>query len=95
MTMTEFQARALRLLADNPGAGMKFLGRQLWPDSDMHRRDSKSGNGNTKGKAGWLCAGSYYAKLRKTGFVRYDPFDRTTYITEEGKVALEAFDKTK
>jgi len=61
--LTEKTLKALKILQDNPNIAARRFAKLMWPDSIMHRRVSNTGNGATTGKAGWLCGGSYLAKL--------------------------------
>lgn len=91
--MSTSKFRALTILSDTttekPMSCRKFA-RLMWPDSHMHLKVSNQGNGATRGKAAWLCAGSYLAKLKRSGFV--DNFNTKNgygyYITENGKQLL-------
>lgn len=60
----------------------------FWPDSNMHLKSSNQGNGATRGKAAWLCAGSYFGKLIKLGYVKHDFDFIGYYITDAGKQKL-------
>jgi hypothetical protein len=89
--LTDAQQRALEILDKRP-LGPREFGRAMWPDNNMHRKVSNTGNGATTGKAGWLCAGSYLAKLANKGLVKrrwnctggLDAYE----ITTEGKEQL-------
>ena len=65
--------------------------KHMWPDSNMHITTKNTGNGSTRGKAAWLCAGSYIGRLEKLELVR-KVFDRYAYttvrLTEKGKKML-------
>lgn len=61
----------------------------FWPDSNMHLKCSNQGNGATRGKAAWLCAGSYFGKLINKGYVKRDHDFTGYYITEVGKQHLK------
>jgi hypothetical protein len=84
---------ALKILNDHPyGISGKYFGKEFWPGGDMHSRVVNTGHGATVGQAGWLCAGSYLAKLRHAGLAKemlciYSP--RLTTISKEGKAILE------
>lgn len=62
--------------------------RLMWPDANMHTSTKNTGNGATVGKAAWLCAGSYLAKLRKLRLVSKFSSDDGYFITQEGKEKL-------
>lgn len=66
--MTEKQAKALNIIKDNPGIRAREFSEKMWPDGP-HRRSKNGGNGSQVGKGMWLCAGSYFAKLRKDGLI--------------------------
>jgi hypothetical protein len=71
--MTDKTKQALTILSQYPkGVSCAFFAEKMWPDSPMHRKVSNQGNGATRGKAAWLCAGSYLAKLRQQGLVSKD-----------------------
>lgn len=59
----------------------------MWPDSLMHTRVSNQGNGATRGKAAWLCGGSYIAKLVIKGLVNQDG-KRYPTVTDKAKTLL-------
>lgn len=83
--LTKFQIKALTIIKNNPGIRARGLSKKLWPDSETHKRNYKSGYGTAIGKGAWLIAGSYVAKLIKKGWVK----ERAGYqITTEGKRVL-------
>lgn len=68
--LTDFQRRLLTLIRDHPGITANRLSELLWPDSDAHKKQYRSGQkGVAAGKGAWLSAGSHAAKLRKKGWV--------------------------
>lgn len=69
MPLTDSQYRALEILNKRPLRPKEF-GWAMWPDSKMHTKVSNTGNGACQGKAGWLCAGSYLAKLANKGYIK-------------------------
>lgn len=70
--MSEKTKKALRILIDNPDiAAMKFA-ELMWGDSKKWNKSYNTGNGATRGKGMWLCAGSYLAKLQNRGLVYRD-----------------------
>lgn len=84
--MTQTQIKTLFLLLRKPGTGPRDVAEYLWPDSNMHTKSSNSGtNGSCRGKAAWLCAGSYMAKLSRLDFasVKYER-DHVVYYTRNG-----------
>ncbi len=90
MTITENQKKALIFLQhtgfDKPMAAREFA-LKMWPKSNMHTTSKNQGNGATRGKAAWLCGGSYLAKLQKKGLVSNRSYSKTHYgyfITAEG-----------
>lgn len=91
--LTKAQRTALEILSSSnfmkPVTCSAFA-REMWPASRMHTKSSNQGNGATRGKAAWLCAGSYLAKLMKLGLVS-NFCTRDTYgyyLTEKGREAL-------
>lgn len=61
----------------------------FWPDHNMHKKVSNQGNGAARGKAAWLCAGSYLAKLIKKGYVTHDyEIPQCRRLTSEGRKYL-------
>lgn len=89
---------ALRTLKDKPNIRAKFLADVLWPNSSMHLKSSNQGNGACRGKAAWLCAGSYVGRLKKsglvTGFLGDERFGiRLTKLGEELMEKYEAAEK--
>jgi hypothetical protein len=98
--LTKSQVKALTILKGTtyhkPMSPVAFA-RLMWPLSNMHTKSSNQGNGATRGKAAWLCAGSYIAVLRKKNLV--DNFldvksNYGYYITSTGLERLEEFEKT-
>lgn len=96
MKITETQKRALAFLAhtkyDKPMQVAHFA-KLMWPDSNMHTSSKNQGHGATRGKAAWLCGGSYLAKLSKLGLVSNRTYSLSFYgyyITREGLEALQA-----
>lgn len=73
---------------NNPIGAAKFA-QLFWPNSNMHLKSSNQGNGATRGKAAWLCAGSYFGKLIKKGYAKHDYDFSGYYITELGKEVLK------
>lgn len=87
--LTNSQRKALEILKDSlSGESLSARGfaDKMWSDTEtnMFSSSKNTGNGACRGKAAWLCAGSYMAKLHKLGWVavRYNP---TNYrITQKG-----------
>lgn len=86
--LTKAQYKALNILKGtdyfNTMASAEFA-RRMWPDSNMHRKVSNQGHGATRGKAAWLCGGSYLAKLRHKGWVSNGKGSYGYYITQQGR----------
>lgn len=62
---------ALSILVEHPWLTASAFAQHFWPrDAIVHRRVSNTGNGATRGKVAWLCAGSYLAKLVKSGYIK-------------------------
>lgn len=97
--MTETQFKALTILKDTTwGKGYSAAGfaEKMWPDSNMHKSSKNTGNGSCRGKAAWLCGGSYLAKLRKKGWIAvYGEFLNRFYLSFDGRKALEEKIKEK
>lgn len=72
---------------DKPISARGFAQR-FWPDSTMHLKSSNQGNGATRGKAAWLCAGSYFGKLIKKDLAKHAHDFNGYYITSLGKETL-------
>lgn len=90
--MTTSQYKALTILKNTSwGDGFSAAGfaKKMWPDSNMHKSSKNTGNGACRGKAAWLCGGSYLAKLRKLELVNvYGENLNRFYLTQKGKKAL-------
>lgn len=82
--LTEFEYKALLLIQNNGKMSYSYLAHRLWPESTMHTKVSNQGNGATSGKAAWLVAGSYCAKLRKAGLIGYKHKEFGTRVSELG-----------
>ncbi len=89
---TEKTLKALNILSDTnrsrpmSASGFAIL---MWPDNTMHTKSSNQGNGACRGKAAWLCGGSYLAKLAKRDLVRFTFNPNGYYISKEGKEAID------
>ena len=70
--LTPTKIRALDFLKNTsdqrPMTARRFA-ELMWPGSNMHTSSKNQGNGATRGKAAWLCGGSYLGKLRKMDLV--------------------------
>lgn len=83
---------ALKIIGDRKISASEFA-QKFWPDSNMHKKVSNQGHGATRGKAAWLCAGSYMGKLKDKGLVKDALWDKygnyisgSSYkLTEKGK----------
>ena len=95
--LTEKTIKALNIInAYRPITAGKFA-EQMWPDSKMHRKTSNQGNGACRGKAAWLCGGSYMRKLLYAGYIKQVDFSPSTFkLTELGEelIKKEAKDET-
>ena len=92
-SLTPSQQKALEILRGTSFSNamtMRRFAEAMWPQSIMHTSVKNTGNGATSGKAAWLVAGSYLAKLQKLGLVR-KTIDSATmvYLTNEGRKRLE------
>ena len=93
MAITKSQEKALNILKETSylnGLSASQFAQHMWKDSNMHTTSKNTGNGACRGKAAWLCGGSYLAKLRKKGWVAVCGDNLNIfYITTKGKEALE------
>lgn len=71
-SLTDTERKALQIVRDHPGISASYFAELMWPDSHMHSKVSNQGHGATRGKAAWLCGGSYLGKLRKKEWVTPD-----------------------
>lgn len=87
--MTEFKRRALELIEQRGKITSGEFAFAMWPDSNMHRKVSNQGNGACRGKAAWLCGGSYLGRLIKEGLVTYDlEVPQCRKLTQKGRKLL-------
>lgn len=93
--LTEPQKKALTILKDTSFQKIisaREFAEQMWSDTEtnMFTSSKNQGNGACRGKAAWLCAGSYLGKLIKKGWVyASDTTGQYGYcITNEGKKLL-------
>ena len=66
--LSDSQFRALEILISTNierTFSARAFAEKMWPQSNMHTKTSNTGNGATRGKAAWLCGGSYLRKLEK------------------------------
>ena len=86
---------ALKIIRDNRRIYPMRFAQLFWKDNrSLFTKMSNSGNGAVAGKAAWLCAGSFVAKLKKRGFVWVDCVFGTEYIiTQEGNKAIEEYER--
>lgn len=88
--LTDKQQKALMIIREHPGLRARQFAEFMWPESNMHRRFSNQGHGAHRGKAAWLCGGSYLGRLRVLGFVKHDIFSGGFILTELGEKELKA-----
>ena len=84
--------KALNILINYPdGIRPRDFAKEMWPDSLMHQRVSNQGHGAHRGKAAWLCGGSYLRKLENKGLV-YSHYDCCLlyFLSKKGKAFFEA-----
>jgi len=92
--LTAFQIKALTFLSktswDKRTSAAGFA-EAMWKDTDtsMFSSSKNTGNGATRGKAAWLCGGSYLRKLIQKGWVWWDDHPTGYYITEKGRRILK------
>ena len=89
-TLTPAQFKALDILKDTSCVNSitaRCFAERMWGDTNpsMFEKVKNTGNGATKGKGAWLCAGSYLGKLmkKKWAWRTFDP--NGYYITPEGE----------
>ena len=73
------------------GLTAKDFAKEMWENSPAWKRCYNTGNGATRGKGMWLCAGSYLNKLRykKLVYVDYERGYRQYTLSSKGKRLLE------
>lgn len=98
--LTEIQYKALLAISKGTyhhGVNAKALAWTLWGDNPKYEylftAASTQGNGATRGKKAWLCAGSLAGKLSKSGFVQHDRDFTGYHLTEYGEKALREYQK--
>lgn len=89
MKPTEKTIKALQIIDEMKVVTARSFAETMWPDSYMHKKTSNQGNGACRGKAGWLCGGSYIGKLIKAGLVRHTIFEKRYSLTDEGRKILD------
>ncbi len=92
--LTPAQVKALTILCNNSSvatSASKFA-ELMWGDTNtnMFTSSKNQGNGACRGKAAWLCGGSYLGRLRKKGWVRHNIKENGYTITGEGIKILMA-----
>jgi hypothetical protein len=85
--MSDSLKKALRILSNHPAITYSGFAEKMWPDNPMHQKASNGGHGSQRGKAAWLCAGSYLAKIQKKGYF-YTLLNGEFRLTQLGKDAL-------
>lgn len=75
---------ALKILQGFPQISAGAFALEFWPNSKIHQKVSNTGNGACRGKAAWLCAGSFWGKLEKSGYIKRDLLNRKISLTEKG-----------
>ncbi len=76
--ISEKLIKALKILSKYhypDGLTARDFAQEMWEDSPAWKRSYNTGNGATRGKGMWLCAGSYLSKLRYKGLIYVD-YDR-------------------
>ena len=93
MEITDKTIKALKIIENTPKITARDFAELMWPNNIMHRRISNQGNGACRGKAAWLCGGSYLGKLRKAGLIYRALEDRgyigRFYLTDKGRRILK------
>lgn len=90
--------RALLIIRDKKPWSAANFALEMWPDALMHRTHSRGGRGTQTGKAAWLCAGSYLARLKKSGWIsvnyswmRKNGIEPVAYLTHKGDDLLREY----
>jgi hypothetical protein len=86
--ITNSQKRALLILKETSITNRMMpreFALKMWPDSNMHNTTKNTGNGACRGKAAWLCGGSYIGKLAAKGWVTRGMEDCGAYLTSDGR----------
>ena len=86
---TETTIKALNIIKELDRVSAAEFARRMWPDSNMHKKVSNQGNGSCRGKAAWLCGGSYLAKLAKKKLIRYSTALETYILTKDGEALIK------
>lgn len=86
--LTDFQIRALRVLADNGPMSPRQFAEKIWPDAQAWERVSNVGNGATRGVGITRAGGCYLARMRSRGWARPARVPGETEITEMGEILL-------
>lgn len=92
--LTKFQKKAILVIGRHErGINAAGFAEAMWPEANMHVKSSNGGHGAARGKAAWLCGGSYIGRLRKKGWVRYKNLLNGTWdgyvLTQEGRLLFE------
>lgn len=94
MKLSKKSIKALKILNKYSypnGLTASDFAKEMWANSPAWKRSYNTGNGATRGKGMWLCAGSYLSKLRYKGLVYVD-YDRgySLYtLSSRGRELLE------
>ena len=92
--MSDKTIKALLIVKGNPCIRATQFAQKMWPDSNMHRKVSNQGHGACKGKAAWLCAGSYLSRLRDMGLITHDIVNESPYrVTDKGLELIKSKNK--
>jgi len=93
MKITDKTIKALKIIKESKHLTARDFAEQMWPDSLMHTRTSNQGNGACKGKAAWLCGGSYLGKLTIAKLIyrslECDGYVGEFHLTDKGREAIE------
>ena len=96
--LTTSQIKALTILQHTSyenDMGLRDFAEALWPGNSMHVSVKNTGNGATSGKAAWLAAGSYLAKLESKGWIRKNRESSVrVYLSSKGKELLQDYQAT-
>lgn len=94
--ISEKTYKALCIIKDHPLVHPRGFADFMWGDTDtnMFTSSKNQGNGSTRGKAAWLCAGSYVGRLKNKGLLHHSiEQGKWVRLTDEGKKAIAEYEK--
>ncbi len=87
--MSKITIKALKIIASMENVSARGFAEKMWPGANMHIKVSNQGHGATRGKAAWLCGGSYLGKLSKMGLIRHSVYLESYKLTKEGELLIK------